>query len=56
LCIAKRNVPYVSRTAGKLAIQLLLTDSEPGNASEKQDGNHPKGKAGLPAFFIINNY
>ena len=45
----KGDAHGVSLTDGKLLIQHLSTDSETGNALEKQDGNPFKKKAGHSA-------
>jgi hypothetical protein len=50
----KEVAPGASLTDGKQITQLLLTDNEPGNALEKQDGNPSKRKGRIaPAFLVF---
>ena len=52
-CMAmKEGAHGASLTDGRQITQLLPTDNELGNASEKQDGSHLKGKAGLSGLFV----
>jgi hypothetical protein len=59
LCMAmKEDAPGASHMDGKQTTLLLLTDSEIGNALEKQDGNSSQKKTlnyrGL-LFFLLNS-
>ena len=49
----KGDAPGVSLTDGRQTTQRSLTDSETGNALEKQDGNtSKKKKVGMPLTFF----
>lgn len=53
----KEVAPGAFLMDGKQKTQLLLTDNEPGNALEKQDGNPSKRKGRIaPAFSLLRCY
>jgi hypothetical protein len=55
LCMAfKEGVRFASLTDGRQTTQLLLTDNEPGNALEKQDGNHLRRKGRIAPAFLFS--
>ena len=50
--VVKEDAPGASLTDGRQATQqCLLTDSETGNALEKQDGNPSEMKGRIPPAF-----
>lgn len=52
----KEVAPGASLTDGKRTTRLFLTDSEIGNASEKQGGSSSKKEAGSLRPFSLGSY